>query len=154
MCTRAPTPGRRELLLHTGGVRLTVWVEDWQHECCGKPFSIGSTVRWTLAEPYREYLNPLFSPNLSVRIDYAEDHHDVLADNDAPITVGTVVGIRSVKVRYVRAPEDHEATHIPVPGSAELTTLDRSNGDEMRSRNFRGYLVEILTSDGDQPDAP
>lgn len=91
--------------------------------------------------------------SLSVEIDYAEDHHDVLADDDAPITVGTVVAIRSVQVRYVRAPADHEATHIPVPGSAELTELDRSNGDEMRSRNFTGYLVEIRTSDGDQSDA-
>jgi hypothetical protein len=87
--------------------------------------------------------------NLAVEIDYAEDHHDVLADHDAPVTVRTVMSIRSVQVRYVPAPKDHEATHIPVPGSAELTEVDRSNGDEMRSRNFRGYLVETLTSDGD-----
>jgi hypothetical protein len=58
-------------------------------------------------------------------------------------------GRSSVQVLYAPAPKDHEATHIPVPGSAELTEVDRSNGDEMRSRNFRGYLVDILTSDGD-----
>jgi hypothetical protein len=128
-------------------------VEDWQHECCGKPFSIGSTVRWTLAQPYREYLDPLFSPSLSVEIDCAEDHHTVLVDDDAPVTVGTVTAIRSVQVRYARDPHN-EVLRVPVPGSAELTEVDRSNGDEMRSRNFRGYLVEILTSDGDQHAAP
>ena len=38
-------------MLHTDGVRLTVWIEDWQHECCGEPFSIGETLHWTLGEP-------------------------------------------------------------------------------------------------------
>jgi hypothetical protein len=135
-----------------GCVQFTVWVQNWQHECCGTPFSVGSTVHWTLAEPEREYVDSLFHPDLSVEIDYAEDRHMVLADEDAPDTVGTVTAIRSVQVRYAPAPDDPKELS-PVPGSAALTEVDRSNGDEMRSGDFAGYLVEILVPDGDQPAA-
>jgi hypothetical protein len=134
--------GRRCTL---GGMRLTVWVQNWQHECCGQPFSVGSTVHWTLAEPEREYVESLFRPELSVQIDGAEDRHGVLADDDTPDTVGTVTAIRSVQVRYAPAPDD-ERVQTPVPGSAELTEVNRSNGDEMRSEGWAGYLVEILVS--------
>ena len=132
------------MMLHTGGVRLTVWVEDWQHECCGDPFGIGSTVRWTLGEP-DEAVDMLFGPDLSVHVDREEDRHYVLTDLDTPETVGTVTAIRSVRVRYARDPED-ERVRFPVPGSAELTEVDRSDGAEMRSKGFAGYLVEILVS--------
>jgi hypothetical protein len=134
---------------HTGDVRLTVWVEGWQHECCGKPFGIGSTVSWTLAEPEREYIDPLFRPELAVEIDREEDRHGMLVDFDAPETVGTVTAIRAVRVRYARDPDDERVLY-PVPGSAELTDLDRSNGVELRSRDFAGYLVEIVSSGRDQ----
>jgi hypothetical protein len=133
--------------MHTGRVRLTVWVEEWQHACCGEPFSIGSTVRWTLAEPEREYLDPLFRRDLAVRVDREQDRHGVLTDLDAPVTAGTITAIRSVRVRYAPVPGEDERVRAPVPGSAELTDVDRSNGDEMRSRSFAGYLVELVTPD-------
>jgi hypothetical protein len=95
-------------------MRLTVWVQGWQHECCGRPFSVGSTVHWTLGEPEREYLDPLFHPDLSVKVDRAEDRHGVLTDLDAPDTVGTVTAIRSVQVRWAPAPDD-EVELVPVP---------------------------------------
>jgi hypothetical protein len=28
---------------------MTVWVDAWQLQCCGKPFGVGSRVSWTLA---------------------------------------------------------------------------------------------------------
>jgi hypothetical protein len=86
------------MMLHTGGVRLTVWIDDWQHECCGQPFSIGSTLHWTLGEP-DESVGLLFGPDLSVHVDREEDRHYVLTEIDAPETVGTVTAIRSVHVR-------------------------------------------------------
>ena len=29
---------------------VPVWVEGWQHQCCGKDFAVGDEVRWTLVE--------------------------------------------------------------------------------------------------------
>ena len=134
-------------MLHTGGVRLTVWVDAVDQQCCGEPFSIGSTVRWTLVEPDHEYIDPMFRPDDSVEIDRVEDRHG--SDPDAPRTAGAVLSIRSVRVRYARSPKDKRVL-FPVPGSAELTELDRANGAELWSRDFAGYLVEIRTPEGDQ----
>jgi hypothetical protein len=127
---------------------MTVWVEAWQQQCCGEPFGVGSTLPWTLVESDREYVDALFRPDHSVEVDRLEDRHG--ADPDAPDTVGTVMSIRSVHVRYAPTPDDRRVFY-PVPESAELAEVDRSNGDELWSRDFAGYLVEIRTSDDDQP---
>jgi hypothetical protein len=29
---------------------IPVWVEGWQHQCCGEDFAVGDEVRWTLVE--------------------------------------------------------------------------------------------------------
>lgn len=35
----------------------TVWVQDWQMQCCGEPFALGKRVSWPLSgEVDREYL--------------------------------------------------------------------------------------------------
>jgi len=128
-------------------VRLTVWLEDWQHQCCGEPFSIGSTLGWTLAGP-EEYVDSLFAPDLAVHVDHIDDRHGMHVDLDTPQTVGTVTAIRSVRVRHARDP-NNERSWSPVPGSAELAEVERSNGDEMRSRDFAGYLVEIQVADAE-----
>jgi hypothetical protein len=77
-----------------------------------------------------------------VTVDRAEDHHGDL-DDDAPTTSGTVVSIRGVQLRYEPVQGGHPRTLYPVPGSAVLTSLTRSNGDEFRWGGFAGYLVEI-----------
>lgn len=125
-----------------GDVRLIVWVDSWQQECCGDPFSVESEVRWTLTDADLDYLTPLFPPEASVTIDRGEERHGGLPD-DAPVTVGTVATIHAVQLRYALQP-GNERTFYPVPGSAQLTEVQRSDGKEMRSEGFAGYLVEII----------
>jgi Family of unknown function (DUF6578) len=125
-------------------VRLTLWIESWQHGCCGESFGIGSTLGWTLAGP-DEYVDSLFAPDLSVHVDHVDDPHTHFK---TPETIGTVTAIRSVRVRHAPDPND-ERVRVTVPGSAELTEVERSNGDEMRPREFAGYLVEIQVADAE-----
>ncbi|MGH3115920.1 MAG: DUF6578 domain-containing protein [Gaiellales bacterium] len=77
-------------------------------------------------------------------MDRAEEHHGALP-NDAPCTLGTVVSIRGVHLRYEPLPDGNPRTLYPVPGSARLTSLTQSDGDESRLDGFAGYLVEIET---------
>ena len=125
------------------GERLVVWVDGWQQECCGDPWSIGSTVSWTLGDADDDYLAPLFPPESGVTVDRAEEHHGGLAE-DAPSTSGIVVAIHGVQLRYEPMRGDPRMLY-PVPGSAHLTPLTQSDGDERRSEGFAGYLVEIET---------
>ena len=124
-----------------------VWVDVFDHQCCGEPFGVGSTVRWTLVQPDHAYIDPMFGQDHSVEVDRVADYHPT--DPDAPHTVGAVLSLRGVRVRYSRSPDDKRVV-LPVPGSAELTELDRSSGDELWSKDFAGYLVEIRASEGDQ----
>jgi hypothetical protein len=130
--------------LHSDTARFVVWVDSWQQECCGDAWSIGTVVRWTVADADQEYLAPLFASESDVRVDYHEEHHGGLPD-DAPTTSGTVVGIRGVQLRYAPPSGGDAGTLYPVPASARLTTLTSSDGPELRWEGFAGYLVEIDT---------
>jgi hypothetical protein len=37
-------------------MKMTVWEEDWQMQCCGDPFSLGTSVTWTLDKADRDWL--------------------------------------------------------------------------------------------------
>ncbi|MEO8330364.1 MAG: DUF6578 domain-containing protein [Candidatus Nanopelagicales bacterium] len=77
-------------------------------------------------------------------MDRAEEHHGRLPD-DACETIGTVKTIRGVQLRYETLPRGDTGMLYPVPGSARLTWLAHSHGDEFRWKGFVGYLVEIET---------
>ena len=32
--------------------KMTAWLEDWEWQCCGDPFSIGSEVEWELVSSH------------------------------------------------------------------------------------------------------
>lgn len=42
-----PAAGRA-LTRQAGGVQVLVWVADWQYQCCGDWFEVGSWVSWSL----------------------------------------------------------------------------------------------------------
>jgi hypothetical protein len=121
---------------------LWVWVDGWQQECCGEPWGVRSTVHWMLADADLGYFAPLFPDNSGVTVDRHEDHHDALPA-DTLETVGVIVAIRGVHLSYAPAPGGDPKRLYPVPGSARLTALDRSNGAELRGQGFAGYLVRI-----------
>ncbi|MGH3427807.1 MAG: DUF6578 domain-containing protein [Mycobacteriales bacterium] len=105
-------------------MRLTVWVESWQHECCGDPFSIGSQVNWTLTDTDLNYVAEHFTPDATVMIDRREVHHGELPD-DAPVTTGVVASIHAVHTRYAPDP-NNDRVSTTVPGSGKLTELHDS----------------------------
>jgi hypothetical protein len=122
-------------------MRMTVWVDDWQQQCCGAPFSIGSVVTWTLRDGDQDHLHRLLAGQ-SVTVNRSEEHHGGLPD-DAPTTTGKVMGIRAVHVIGSLKPDGDGRTWETVPGSARLTKLQGSNGPEFSETGFAGYLVEI-----------
>ncbi len=35
---------------------MPVWVDDWQYQCCGEPFKVGSPVEWTLTLDREDFI--------------------------------------------------------------------------------------------------
>ena len=101
---------------------MTVWMDDWQLQCCGDPFAIGSEVSWTVepttGDGWHQYLAALLGADPGFTVDAIEDHHDQL-----PAGTG----------RY------------PVDGSGTLIDVRSADGsDESEGgRRFMGYLVQL-----------
>jgi hypothetical protein len=83
---------------------LTVWMADWQMQCCGELFSVGATVEWTLAPVGdRGAIALAMGLELAETVTHQEDHHRLLLPENAPRTAGTVRSIRAIHGRYGRA---------------------------------------------------
>lgn len=64
---------------------------------------------------------------------------------EAPVTSGTVAGIRAVYCRYVPRPDGTSRTQYPVPDSGVLTEVNSADGrtPDRDGLRFAGYLVEL-----------
>ncbi|MEV0372118.1 DUF6578 domain-containing protein [Streptomyces sp. NPDC050636] len=124
-------------------MELIVWVDNWQMQCCGDPFSIGSRVSWKLIDADKEWLADVVGAHVADRIDGAEEHHGGSADD--AITEGTVTGISAVHCRYAPRPGSADRTRCPVPGSGTRTALTSADGwtPDHGELQFAGYLVEL-----------
>jgi hypothetical protein len=121
---------------------MTLWVDDWQMQCCGEAFAIGSKVSWTVRDADHEWLTDVIGPDAAATIDAAEEHH---GGDDMQTVHGTVTSIAAVHCRY--SPQRDGDTNVlhPVPRSATLTQLDAADGwmanhDDLR---FTGYVVRL-----------
>lgn len=123
---------------------MIVWVYAWEQQCCGTPFAVGRPVEWTVTAPDEELL-PLFSPAEQIEIDGTEGHHDDPSSGSTRLS-GTVRSIRAVTLTYAASPT-HPRSSGPVPGSARTTPIYRSDGSEVTSGGFAGYLVDLDTSE-------
>ncbi|MDX6764822.1 DUF6578 domain-containing protein [Streptomyces sp. F8] len=56
-------------------MRLTVWVDDWQMQCCGEGFAPGDVVSWQLLEADPEDYADVVGEDLAAGIDFHEEHH-------------------------------------------------------------------------------
>ena len=133
---------------------VTVWVDDWQMQCCGEPFRRGARVSWTLRAPDQESLSNLLGEEAAATIDAAEEHHGDVAEDTEP-TSGTVKSIRAVHGRYAKASSESQTWHV-VPRSGVLTELESADGwtanrGELR---FVGYLVRLSTRREPAPGRP
>ena len=115
-----------------------VWVEDWQMQCCGEPFSVGDVVHWTAAASVGvEELEPILGKAVAASIGWVEDHHD-LAVTEA--VTGTV---RSVRAVFYRA-RVVDRVVLPVAGSGVLVPKSHVSGwEENDDLRFLGYIVTL-----------
>lgn len=74
-------------------MRVNVWVDSWQIECCGEQFAVGSAVAWP-ADPEESsaWLDELDGP--APRISYRYEAH---SDEPVLTVAGTITRIRALK---------------------------------------------------------
>jgi hypothetical protein len=99
---------------------MRVWVDGWQMQCCGEPFTVGDRVSWRLRDPDPERPGLVPGSDLARGVDKAEEHHGGLSEDAAPVA-GVVTSIHAVHCRYAPLP-DQASTHLfPVPGSGAMS---------------------------------
>jgi hypothetical protein len=122
-----------------------VWMDAWQMHCCGEPFSVGSSVSWTLAsDPERDFLASVLGDQVAGTVTHWEEHHGGLPD-DAPTTAGVVRFIRAVRCRYGRNPDHPQEALYPMKGSGTFTSVTSADGWDKDDGDvkFVGYLIEL-----------
>jgi hypothetical protein len=124
---------------------LTIWMDAWQMQCCGIPFSVGSQVEWTLvADSDRDFLTSVLGNEIASAVTHWEEHHGGLPE-DAAATAGTVRAIRAVRCQYGRSPGQPDGALYPVAESATITRIESADGwdaDDGEAK-FVAYLIEI-----------
>jgi hypothetical protein len=125
----------------------TVWLADWEMECCGEPFAVGDYVQWPGKVVDRsDWLERLFS-DTRVVVHYAYDgHHE---DGEPLVTVsGMVQRIDAVASSVVRIPVHARGDeHRIVEGGAVRHSVQRVERTppfrEKAGAEFVGYLVHL-----------
>jgi hypothetical protein len=127
---------------HTDRVDVTVWVDEWQFDCCGEPFGVGSVVSWRIG-PTSDFLADMLGPGAGVTIDAFEDHHIGLPAGTPP-TRGTVLAIHGAYQRYAHRGKG-DPTRYPVSGSGVLVPLARAKRfqEDRDDLTFMGYVVRL-----------
>ncbi|MFD5326075.1 DUF6578 domain-containing protein [Streptomyces sp. NPDC127092] len=120
---------------------LTVWVDDWQMQCCGESFSPGDVVSWTLVEVDPEDYADTVGDERAAGIDFREEHHGE-EEGQAPTSL-EVVSIAEVHCHYDVPPGATEKVNYPVPGTTVLVPVEKADGwAKIRPGvRFAGYLV-------------
>lgn len=124
-----------------GRMTLTIWIDDWQIQCCGQSFAPGDVVSWTLLEVDPEDYADVVGGERADEIDFREEHHGQ-GDGHAPTSV-EVVSIAEVHCRYGVPPGATDKVNYPVPGTTVLVPVKEADG-RAKARpdvSFAGYLV-------------
>ncbi|MBP2707036.1 hypothetical protein JOL79_24940 [Microbispora sp. RL4-1S] len=126
---------------------MVVWVDDWQMQCCGKPFRVGSTVSWELQSADSERLTEILGEQRSVKLDARQEHHD-FSDRDGFQTTALVESFVAVHCRFSHRPDGESSVMYPVPGTGVVTTVDQADGQAEhpdKQLRFIGYIVRLRT---------
>jgi hypothetical protein len=123
---------------------VTVWIDFWQIQCCGQPFSLGTRVAWTLRDLERDWIGEVLGPYAPLTADAAEDHHGGVGEDTEP-TRGAVKRILAVHCRFAARPDSGSLTAYPVSGSGTWTDLESADGwtPDRGDERFLGYLVRL-----------
>ncbi|MFD8611333.1 DUF6578 domain-containing protein [Streptomyces sp. NPDC059631] len=135
-------------------MKLTIWIDDWQIQCCGQSFAPGDVVSWTLLEVDPEDYADVVGSDRADEIDFREEHHGQ-EEGYAP-TLVEVLSIAEVHCRYEVVPGATNKVNHPVPGTTVLVPVKEADGcAEIRPDvSFAGYLVTARrTTDGPEGTA-
>ena len=123
---------------------MIVWVDGWQMQCCGEPFSVGSRVSWTLCPTDTDYVDHMLGAEAGGAIDAAEEHHGGVREG-TPETTGTVTAIAAVHCRYAPVPGKASRMLYPVASSGVQTAITTADGQipDLPGLKFAGYLVHL-----------
>ena len=133
----------------------TVYVEHWQHECCGAAFAVGDDVLWPLRDDHdRGRLGRWLGPAVAATVDASVDRHT----EDAAMTRLRVIAIEAVFCEYEPTPDDPEgSSHGPVAGSWTGRRLDAVAGrsERLPGLEWVGYVVQVQgDAAGHVPEVP
>jgi hypothetical protein len=125
-------------------MRVTVWVDEWQMQCCGAPFAVDSDVTWTVTDAVeREWLEIVIDAKTAKTIDFVQDHHEVMGGEETELS-GRVRAVSVSSCSYAPSPDEKRAI-VPVPGTGVLRAVDRADGraSDTKDQRFNGYVVEL-----------
>ncbi|MFF3730287.1 DUF6578 domain-containing protein [Streptomyces sp. NPDC002476] len=120
---------------------LTIWVDDWQIQCCGESFAPGDVVSWVLLEVDPEDYADVVGSERAAGIDFREEHHG--QEQDPVPTRLEVLSIDEVHCRYGVPPGATTKVNYPVPGTTVLVPVKEADGwaKGRPDVRFSGYLV-------------
>jgi len=127
-----------------------VWVTDWEMQCCGEPFEVGSRVTWTTFEAStaaKQEFAELFGPE-GAQVTDIEAHHGPLHD-DQPTRAQTTGTVTAIKAVYWPRGLRHGESGYPVTGRATLEPRISADGwepEEEAGPSFHGYIVDLASS--------
>lgn len=125
-----------------------LFVEFWQHECCGDLFRVGDAVVWPSTPLEDDGLVSLLGADLGRRVHLAVDRHQ-----DEVLTLtGTVLSIQAVfHLHELVTDQAHGTYHRARPGSTQLRPVERTQRREcLDDLEWAGYVVE-LSVDAEPP---
>ena len=134
------------------GMTLTIWVDDWQLQCCGESFAPGDVVSWKLLAVDPEDYADVVGSERAREIDFREEHHGQGEGQDP--TPVEVVSVTEVHCRYGVPPGATDTMNCPVPGTTVLVPVDEADGwaKARPDVRFAGYLVTARQVRGDDSD--
>ncbi|MFF9427018.1 DUF6578 domain-containing protein [Streptomyces sp. NPDC014746] len=120
---------------------LTIWVDDWQMQCCGASCVPGDVVSWVLLEVDPEDYADIVGSERPDGIDFCEERHG-RDEGRAPTSV-EVVSIVEAHCRYGVPPGATDRVNYPVPGTTVLVPVEKADGwaKARPGVSFAGYLV-------------
>ncbi|MET7287622.1 DUF6578 domain-containing protein [Streptomyces sp. NPDC005573] len=120
---------------------LTIWVDDWQIQCCGESFGPGDVVSWRLLEVDSEDYADIVGTDRAAEIDFREEHHG-REEERAPTRL-EVLTAAEVHCRYEVPPGATSDLYQPVPGTTALVPVEKADGwaKSRPDTSFVGYLV-------------
>ncbi|MFF4013871.1 DUF6578 domain-containing protein [Streptomyces sp. NPDC001843] len=133
---------------------MRVFYEDWQMECCGRPFAVGDEIGWRLV-PYDE-------PQVREEARYGAQAWVENHGGPRRKTTGRVRSIDLVREEYAE-PAPGDGGLSPVPGTWTLEPVEKcpkwfehqetvTKAGLRRARRTSGALVTLDVPDPAQPE--